>query len=174
MKRYCAVVIVCLIGGLNVRADEAPKSAEVKKLAAAMIEATKKGDYAKVIDHTYPAVVEMLGGRQKAINNTETAMKTIKAQGLEIKNASSGDPGEFYTEGKNTFVIIPTKMELTFPMGIIRTKSYLLGISPDDGKTWTFLDGSGLQNLAIRDKVLPKMPEKLKLPENEKPEIVKD
>lgn len=52
--------------------------------------------------------------------------------------------------------------------------SYLLGISPDKGKTWTFVDGSGLQNEKARKAVLPALPDSLKLPAKGKPEIIPD
>ncbi|WP_020470112.1 hypothetical protein [Zavarzinella formosa] len=174
MIRYCVVAIVCVIGSLNLRADETSNAAEAKKLASLLAEATKAGDYAKVIDHTYPAAVEFAGGREKAISLIEAAMKKVKEDGIVIKEISVGEPGEFFTEGKNTFFVIPLKTVMTVPAGTVRSKSYLLGISPDDGKTWTFMDGVGLQNPLIWDKVLPKMPEKLQLPVREKPEFTKD
>ena len=172
MNRFVAVVIACAMIGGHLRAEESPKSAEVKKLATSMVEATLKGEYAKVIDHTYSKVVDLLGGREAAIKTTETAMKQIKDQGLVIKEFKVGEPGEFVSDETNTFVVIPTNTEMTLPLGTVKMKSYLLGISPDKGKTWTFIDGSGLQNSTFKEKILPKVPEKLKLPELAKPEII--
>ena len=63
---------------------------------------------------------------------------------------------------------------MTFPAGRILAKTYLLGISPDGGKSWTFLDGTGLQSKEVREKVLPTMPAKLKLPELSPPQIIKE
>ncbi len=75
----------------------------------------------------------------------EQAMQQLKAQGIEIVGSEFGEPGEFYPEGNNLFVIVPTKNELTFPQGKIFSKSYLLGISSDSGKTWTFVEGAGMK-----------------------------
>jgi hypothetical protein len=83
-------------------------------------------------------------------------------------------PGEFLTEGDYTFVVVPTKLDMTIPCGKAVAKSYLLGISPDGGKTWKFVDGSGMENKEFREKGLPKLPAKLKLPVKEMPEITKD
>jgi hypothetical protein len=58
------------------------------------------------------------------------------------------------------------------PKGKFIVKSYLLGISSDNGKTWKFVDGAGLD-----DKItggLPKLPAKLKLPEKQKPEQIEE
>ena len=55
-------------------------------------------------------------------------------------------PGDFYTEGDNTFVIVPETVEIQLPKDKMEVKSYLLGISADDGKTWKFLDGAELKS----------------------------
>ncbi|MSR57503.1 MAG: c-type cytochrome [Planctomycetaceae bacterium] len=155
-------------------AGESPKSAAVKKLADSLSDATLKGDYAKVIDLTYEELVEELGGRDEAIKLIEATMKQLAAQGITIKSSQVGAAGDFLTEGDYTFVILPTTVEMAFRGGKATGKSYLLGISPDDGKTWKFADGAGLETKEIRDRVLPKLPAKLKLPEKQKSVIIKD
>lgn len=52
-------------------------------------------------------------------------------------------------------------------------KSYLLAISSDQGKTWTFMDGGNLVDPKMREKLVPNFPEKLKLPVIEKPQQFK-
>lgn len=170
MARISIVCILIASTWTPLKADK-PQKDTVKKVAKEMLDAFVKGDYAKTIDFTYPGVVKELGGRKKAIEMTETAMKEMKAKGIEFKEVKLGDPGEFLTEGKNTFVVVPTINEMTFPKGTLRGKFYLLGISPDGGKSWTFADGTGMQDKELRDKILPKLPEKLNLPEVAKPEI---
>ena len=154
--------------------EEAAIRKHVKKLAQEIGVATLKGDWAKVIDRTYPPVVAFMGGRKKAIKATEEGMDAIKAQGIKFKKFKIGEPGEFQFEDGNTFVVIPTDNEMTFPGGKIIGKGYLLGISSDGGKTWTFADGTGIANKNTREKVLPKLPANLKLPKLEMPQIVKD
>jgi hypothetical protein len=154
--------------------DDKPETQVVSALAKEMGDATIAGKYDKVIDRTYPGIIKMMGGREKAIEMTQAAMDKIKAQGVALKSFTAGTPGSFETEGSNTFVVIPTEMEMTFPMGKIKGKSYLLGISPDGGKTWTFADGNGIRNASMRDKILPKLPAKLKLPEVSEPQVIKE
>ena len=139
-----------------------------------MRDATIAGDYAKVIDHTYPTAVKELGGRKKAIEFMESSMKQFKDKGISITKYEVSEPVDFHTEGDNTFVVVPATLEMKVPAGKIRGKTYLLGISSDKGKSWKFLDGTGLHDKEFRDKVLPKMPAKLKLPERGKPEIIKN
>jgi hypothetical protein len=174
MFRIVVAGFVAGVACLTVLADEPPKAAAVKKLAQELGDATLKGDYAKVIDHTHGGIVELLGGKEKAVQFVEKGMKQLKAQGITFKAYQAGEPGEFVTEGSNTFVVVPTRFEMGFPGGKVIAKSYLLGISPDDGKTWKFVDGAGLDNKDFREKGVPKLPAKLKLPEKEKPEVIKD
>ena len=167
----------CLVVGvacLSLTAQEPLKKEEIKKQAQGLGDATIKGDYAKVIDATHDGIVKLMGGRDKAIKAIETGMKGVADKGFTITKFTVGDAGESFTEGANTFVILPTAMEMKTPGGKIASKSYLLGISPDGGKTWKFADGAGLGNKDLRDRALPKLPEKLKLPDPQPPEAVKE
>jgi hypothetical protein len=174
MSRVRWVGVLFVAAALVGRADEVPRSAAVKKLAQELGDATLKGDCAKVIDHTYDTLIKEMGGREKAIELVELKKKEWKARGITIKAFTVAEPGELLTEGAYTFVVIPTSTEVTVPGARAILKSYLLGISSDEGKTWKFADGAGIAEKERRNKLLPKLPANLKLPEPEKPEVVKD
>jgi hypothetical protein len=134
-----------------------------------------KGDHAKVVDLTYPKIVEIIGGRDKMRATLETAMKQMKDRGFSIRSLQVEEPAEILTEGNNTFAVVPTTIEMTAPGGKLVGKSYLLGISADGGKTWKFIDGAGLATKQMRDLVLPsKLPARLKLPAKQDPQFIKD
>ncbi len=149
-------------------------SALVKEKAREVSRAVVKGDHAKVVELTYPKVVEVMGGRNKMISTIDAIMKQMKKDGFAIKSNTIGEPSEMLTEGVNTFVVVPTTLEMTSPNGTLSSKSYLLGISPDKGKTWKFVSGSGIDNPQMRLRVLPKLPPKLKLPEKQAPVLKKN
>jgi hypothetical protein len=172
-RKLVAAVVVLAWSALALHAQD-PAKAAVKKIAESLVQATLTGDFAKVIDHTHDPIIKEIGGRDSAIRMTQTQMEQLKAQMIVIKEFKLGEVGAFHSEGAWTFVLIPTSMELTFSGGKIRTKSYLLGLSADQGKSWKFADGAGISNPAFRDKVLPKLPAKLKLPEPQQPEIIRD
>jgi len=174
MVRISAACFAVVIGSLPLLADNPTKVAEVKKLVEALGDANIKGDYAKVIDLTYDGVVKILGGRAEAIKNVEAMSKGLSDKGITMKSFTVGIPGDFLTEGDNTFVIVPTTIELAIPGGKALIKAHQLGISIDSGKTWKFTDCAGLDNKAYRERVFPKLPAKLKLPEKSKPEIIKN
>ena len=153
------------------RAQETPQNV-VRKLAEEIGKATIAGDFAKVIDQTYPTAIEQIGGREKAIEITTNSMKQMKAQGISVEKFEAGEPSKPSTASSNTFVVVPTVVEMKLPVGRVRVKSFMLGISTDGQKTWKFLDGAGLQKKDFRGKMLPKLPADLKLPEISKPEFV--
>jgi hypothetical protein len=166
-----ALLVVCCI---TAQANDESKPAVVKQKAQEVGQAVIKGDYAKIADLTYPKIVEAMGGRDRMIAETEAAMRRMKERGITFRSHTVGEPSEFRTEDGNTFTVLPTTVEMTVPGGRAIGKSYLLGISADGGKTWTFADGSGLDTQEKRDKLLPRLPAKLKLPEKQKPEFIRD
>jgi hypothetical protein len=161
------------VGCLTARADEPSKSA-VKKLAKEMADAAIGGDYAKVIDNTHPAALKEAPGREEAIERLKALFKEMKDAGFSVTKCEVGDPGDFHTQGDNTFVVVPVSSEMKSRAGKILDKSYLLGISSDRGKSWKFLNGSTLEDEEFRNKMLPKLPATLRLPKQGKPEIIKD
>lgn len=173
MIRSVAACVCYVVLGMLVQAGEPTSAAAVKKLAQQLGDATIRGDFAKVIDGTYDGIVKHLGGRDKAIKFVEKGMRGLRDKGIIFKAYKVGDPGAFHREGDNTFVVVPTVLEMTLPGSRLTAKSYLLGIS-SDGKNWKFVDGAGLSQKEVVDKVLPKLPPKLKLPAKEPPKVVNE
>jgi len=175
MVRFAAAICLLAVICLQTVADEPakPDKAAVKKLAQELGTATVKGEYAKVIDNTIDTAVEQLGGREQAIKSVEAIMKALTNNGISLTNFQANEPGDFVNEGNSTFVIVPTKLEMKTPDSKLLVKSYFIGVSTDNGKSWKFVDGAGMDNAEFRSKIFPKMPAKLKLPEKEKPEIIK-
>jgi hypothetical protein len=147
----------------------APKPDATQAVAIAMkgahvlFTATISGDYATVIDLTWPAAVREIGARDKAVALTEATMSQLRSRGIVLRNYHIGEPGALFAEGNYAFVVIPVEIEMTVPDGRLISGSYLLGIS-SDGNTWKFLDGTGLQDTGYRARVLPRLPPNLVLP----------
>lgn len=173
MIRALSVPILCAACCVAARGEEGP-AAVAKRQANEVGVAVKSGDFGKVVDLTYPKVIEVIGGRERMTTLMEAGLKQMKEQGFAFRSYRIAEPSEILTEGENTFIVVPTTVEMTVPGGKAVARSYLLGISVDRGKTWKFVDGSGLKDANARDKVLPKLPAGLKLPEFQKPEMIKD
>ena len=81
-------------------------------------------------------------------------------------------PVEVLTGGPHLFAVVPDTLKFTIPGGTLTQKSFLLAVSEDQGKTWTFIDGAGLVKIKVRD-MLPNFPKDAKLPEKQPPVIEK-
>jgi hypothetical protein len=61
---------------------------------------------------------------------------------------------------------------MTAPGGKILQKSFVIGVSGDEGKSWVFVNGD--VDIKQVKKVLPNLPDELKRPEKQKPVFKKD
>ena len=175
MIRSCLAIVLLIATTVAVHAEEAAQIQAVKKAAQEIAIATVEGDFSTVIDLTVDGIVELAGGREKAIQELKTTMAKLGEIGVKIASYEVQEPQELVAEGDLIFVVVPYKIGMSTPQGKFLYKTYVIGISSDEGKTWKFADGSKLnQNDATTEKVLPKLPAKLKVPEKEAPKRIKD
>jgi hypothetical protein len=172
--RVCHISL-CVLVSLCFQA-RAAEDANVKKLIKAKVkeinDAVIKEDYVKVADLTYPGVVEMAGGRDKLIAVMKSGLKEMKSQGVTFQSGTVDEPSDIVTAGAEQYVVVPFMLTLKVPQGKLRQKSFVIGVSKDKGKTWTFVNGD--LDLKQVKQILPKLPEKLKLPERQKPVLDKN
>jgi hypothetical protein len=140
-----------------------PRKKLVRQKAIEISQALVAGDFATVVQLTYPKVVEMTGGSDKMIALLQTGMQKMKGNGVEITSVKVGTPSEFHTAGADLFAIVPTAIELKVPGGKLTQKSFVVGISADAGETWLFADGNGLSADQVKT-VFPNFPDSLPLP----------
>ena len=155
MSLHPRIAILALTALLSAQSD--PKSDLVKRKAEELAKATIAGNFAVVIDMTYPKIVEMMGGREKAISLVETGIKTMKENGASMAGFRIGDPSEFKTGGSDLFTVIPTEVDVKLPDSKLTGKSFLVGVSSDQGKTWFFADGAQLNEESVK-AMFPKFP----------------
>jgi hypothetical protein len=164
-----AVAITILFAASVARADDKIDVAKAVEQAKAMSKAFIEEDYDKVIDGTHPKLTEILGGREKWRATMQSDVQKIKDMGVKFKTPSIGKPSDPVIEGKTAYLLIPASIEMTTPDETILSESYMLGMTTDAGKTWVFVDVLGLREPLIRDKIFPKLPDGLKLPEPKEP-----
>ena len=143
----------------------------VREKAQEYSTALVEGDYGRFVDLTYPKVVERGGGRDKMIAQIKSGVTSI-----DISSVKVDVPTEFAMAGPDLIAIIPAVTEMGVPVvGEVTLKSFLIGVSNDKGKTWTFIDGTsfaGGDNIERFKKLLPGFPDTLKLPKVEKPDVM--
>jgi hypothetical protein len=115
-----------------------------------------------------------MGGKEKMVEQTKALMQTIKDQGFTFKDYTVGKPEAPVIDGKTAYVIVPTTLKIDGPKVKLETEGYLLGISTDQGKSWTFADGAGMDDPKVKKAVFPTLPAGLKLPARKPPKVTKE
>jgi hypothetical protein len=124
-------------------------------------------DYARVIDLTYPKLVELGGGREKLLAAMTKEMKAMEVEGVEIISSTSSAPSQFVHDATGIYAVLPVTSKLKAKDGIFQTEGSLIGISHDGGQNWTFVDAAGKDQTELK-KILPNL-DKLNLPPEKAP-----
>src|SRR5207248_2631782 len=148
-------------------ANADPQTERIRNLAAENSAALTAENYPRLVELTYPKVVEMIGGRDKMIETLRRGSEDMKAHGSAILGAEVSEPKEVVTVGDRQFAILPMTVRVRVPDGTLRSTGFLIAVSEDHGKTWTFIDGAGLKEKLVQ--VLPEFPPQLLLPPREQP-----
>jgi hypothetical protein len=158
-----APLVVALLG-----ADMDPKLKGAQEQAQACGDATVKGDYARMAVFTHPKLIAILGGRQKTIEATRKAREKLKESGVAYLSAKTEAPDALHRAGNVLYCLVPMTYGMKNTETRFRLKSPLIGVSFDDGKTWTFLDTAPGEE-KVR-KLVPEIPKTLKFPPEAAPE----
>ena len=163
-RRIFISTLVCMVA-FQLRAEDAATE-QIKKKAEACATAMQKGEFEKVAELTHPKVIEILGGKKKAAETMASVMDEMETQGLSIADYTVGSVSEIVTDNDNQFAIVRTTMKMNCPKGILTQNSFLVAISSDKGKSWTFVDGNAVDQLKQINFSVPKA---LKIPNREEP-----
>jgi hypothetical protein len=164
MLQAIFLILTCCIAGQT----DTPLEA-MHKGAKRCIDATVKGDFATLADLTHPGVLERVGGRERMIELIEKGMKEMKAQGMTFTKGTTEPPEPLTKADDGLYGVIPTTIVLDTKEAVITLKSFLIGFSKDNGKTWVYIDGANGPD-AVR-QVFPEIPQSLTLPDKQKPKV---
>ena len=130
-------------------------------------DALGRKDYAKVIDLTYPKVVEFAGGRDKILAETTKEVQSMEAEGVQILSTSASPPSQFLHDSSGIYAVVPVTSKVKAKDGVFQTEGSLVAISTDGGQNWTFVDATGKDQTELK-QVLPNL-DKLNLPPEKPP-----
>jgi len=130
-------------------------------------EALGRKDYAKVVDLTYPKVIESAGGRDKLLAAMTNELKTMEAEGVQIISSKSSPPSQFVHDAGGIYAVVPMTSKFKAQDGIFQVEGSLIAISTDAGQNWTFIDATGKDQSELK-KFLPNF-EKLNVPPEKPP-----
>jgi hypothetical protein len=131
-------------------------------------DAFRRRDFARMIDLTYPKVIEAAGGRDKMISSLAKGMKEMEVEGVTVLSSTTGAPTQIMHISGSIYAVLPTTLKVKAQDGIFQTESSMIGISADSGATWTFIDAGGKDQKQLRS-ILPDAVDKLNLPPEKQP-----
>ena len=125
-------------------------------------------NYQKVLELTYPKVIETGGGREKMMATMQKEINAMESEGVAMLSTTPGSPTNFVHDAGSTYAVIPITLKMKAQDGVFQAEGTLIGISSDGGATWTFIDAAGKDDPDL--KVLsPNVLDKLKLPPDKPP-----
>lgn len=125
-------------------------------------------DFARMVDLTYPKLVEAAGGRDKMISGLASGVKEMEAEGVTVLSSMTGPPRQIIEISGSIYAVLPTTLKVKAKDGIFQTESSMIGISSDQGTNWTFIDAGGKDRTQLKS-LLPDAAEKLTLPPEREP-----
>jgi hypothetical protein len=97
----------------------------------------------------------------------------LKSQGLIINGMSVGNPSPIVVTATDLEAVVPEILNLGVKDGRLEATSYLIAVSDDNGKTWTFIDTSG-NTLEKMQTMFPSLSNNLVIPEKQEPKFFKE
>ena len=125
-------------------------------------------DFARMVDLTYPKVIEAAGGRDKMVSALAKGMKEMEAEGVVVLSSTAGAPTQIVHASGSIYAVLPTTLKVKAQDGVFQTESSMIGISSDNGATWTFIDAGGKDQNQLKN-LLPDAASKLNLPAEKQP-----
>ena len=131
-------------------------------------DALRRRDFARMMDLTYPKVIEAAGGRDKMIASLAKGMKEMESEGVAVLSSTAGAPTQIVHVSEWIYAVVPTTLKVKAKDGIFQTESSMIGISSDKGANWTFIDAGGKDHTQLLS-FLPAPSDKLNLPAEKEP-----
>jgi hypothetical protein len=170
MQKKLLVILSIALLPLALIAQE--KEIPVKKLAGECTRAMVSGDYGRVVDLTYPRLVELAGGKDRMLDSMEKGRQEMVTEGYEFISANVLKVMDVKKIGALQFVIVTYELKLKAPNGYLVRDSYMLGIASANDENWTFLDGAGLDESKM-SYLFPDAAGKIVLPARKPPVLSK-
>jgi hypothetical protein len=168
MFACCVAVAVAASPGARAAPPETTAQIEAQRMWSAFLKADLEG-FARF---SHPNVVKMNGGKRQLLELLRKGWVEMKKQGVSVESSQIERPSRAVQAGRELHLVVPMKMVMKRPEGRFLVRSYLIGVSADDGRTWSFVDGATVTAVNVR-KVLPNFSARLTLPAVAPPEELK-
>ena len=121
--------------------SEQVDKSRLKKQAQELADAFVAGNFERMADLTHPALVEMIGGKDKMVEGLKQEMGGAGAEGFRVLPMPVGEPKRVVKSGDYLLAGVPVTMRVKMADGVFAQRISYLGVSRDGGQTWTFVSG---------------------------------
>ena len=142
---------------------------KLKQQAQELTDAMVNGNYARAVDLTYPKLVRLIGGRTQLIAVLEKEMAEMNSDQFRLSSITVGEPHGVIQVSRQHYAIVPTTMRFKVREGTLVGEAFMIGISADGGKNWTFLDSAKASNKDQLRTLIGPAADKLQMPEQKRP-----
>jgi hypothetical protein len=135
-------------------------------------QASLTADDDRLVELTYPKLIELMGGREEFLANADAIRAEMESQQLRVLSATAEDPRDIFEVNNQIYAIVPVRMRMRAPEGVLVGRSFMVGVSEDRGANWKFVSaGSGQLDSEQLKLLFPAAAEKLQIPEDEEPTL---
>jgi len=131
-------------------------------------DAFRRRDFGRMVDLTYPKIIEAAGGRDKMVASLAKGMNEMEAEGVIVLSSTAEAPTQIVHVSEFIYAVVPTTLRVKAQTGTFKTESSMIGISSDRGAHWIFIDAGGKDHKQLLS-ILPAPADALKLPAEKEP-----
>ncbi|GIV43716.1 MAG: hypothetical protein KatS3mg035_0839 [Bacteroidia bacterium] len=113
-------------------------------------------------DLMHPKIIDMAGGKDILIENTQLEMQAIG--NFTIENITIGNPTHFTIYNNVIYGIVPFQFTMNFEGNSVNNNAFLLILSENQGKKFYYFDSNSLKNPLI-ENLFPDIKIAIKLPQ---------
>lgn len=160
MSKFLSIILILFFcfTSISQTKEDALRDAKITS------KATLNSDFKKVIKHTYPPIVKIMGGKENAVSFIEKTFKDMKTQGFTFEKAEVVSVSEIVKEQGEYRCFVKNNNQMVMSDQRIKSESYLLGIYNEADKFWYFIEAKQLTNPAI-SQILPNFKTELVIPQ---------
>jgi len=129
-------------------------------------EATVKSDFETTLKYTPKAIVDLMGGKESALNMIEKSFQSMASQNISIESVEILDVSDVVKEQDQFRCLVKGENRIKAPTQYAISTSYLLGIYDENNNHWTFIEADKIKNKAVMEQIFPGFKTQFNIPEN--------
>jgi hypothetical protein len=129
-------------------------------------------DAATIVKYSYPGIIDrFFEGEKNVASSLENGRKDAEAMGFKMISAEIGPPSDFAKANDEVYTFIQTKSTSLIREDTLKSESFYLAITKDNGINWNFIDKSFILVAGIKT-LFPNYNEQIPVPSIKEPMFI--